>query len=139
MISAGKQQGKMPCRVLPTKIVRTLASAEKWYVDHQKDGSKLTCIVHGPVNSPYECKVLGEFDYKYSRIGPTKDHRKEFATKKKFIIQQNNNAIFNHAVNEIILKEDKILSVKYEAHETIDSEVDKDNIYEIDKMSLDDK
>ena len=45
----------------------------KRYVDHPKDRSKLTCIIHGPGNSSDECKMLGDFGYKYFGIRPTKD------------------------------------------------------------------
>ena len=62
----------------------------KRYVDHLKDRSKLTCLVHGPRNTSYECKVLGEFGSKHSKVRPTRDHMKDSTTKNKFYIQQEN-------------------------------------------------
>ena len=41
-----------------------------------------------------------------------------------------------HAVDETILQEKEKLSVKYETHENIDDEIDEDEMYELDKMSL---
>ena len=52
-------------------------------------------------------------------------------------IQQENNAIFQHALDEIILHENKKLSVEDELHGNIYSEIDENDIYEIDNMSLD--
>ena len=49
----------------------------KRYVDHPKDISKLTCLIHGPGHSSYECKVLGNFGSKYSKRRPTKYHVQE--------------------------------------------------------------
>ena len=91
----------------------------KRYVNHSKDRSKLTCVIHGPGNSSDECKVLGDFGYKYSKRITTKNHRQEPATKNKFGMHQDNNAIVKHAVHEIILQENIKLSVKYETHENI--------------------
>ena len=45
----------------------------KRYVDYPKDIPKYSCIIHVPGNSSDECKVLGEFGSKYSKIMPTKD------------------------------------------------------------------
>ena len=72
-------------------------SAEKCrkkYVDHLKDISKLTFIIHGTVHSSNGCKVLGDFVTKYEKLKPNKDHRQEPATKKKVERQQKKNAIF---------------------------------------------
>ena len=41
----------------------------KRYVDHPRDISKGTSLIHGPGHSSDECKVLGDFDYKYSKSG----------------------------------------------------------------------
>ena len=53
----------------------------KMYVDHPKDRSKPTCIVNGPVNSSDECKILGDYGYKYSKSSPTKERWHEPAKK----------------------------------------------------------
>ena len=60
----------------------------KSYVYHMKDRYKLTCLIHGPGYSSYECKVLRDFGSKYSKSRPTKDHRNEPTTKKTFDIKQ---------------------------------------------------
>ena len=109
----------------------------KIYVDNPRDRSKLTSLIHGPGHSSYKCKVLGDFGTKYAKFRLTKDHRKDPATRKKFGINQENNAIVQHAVDEIILQEKKILSVKYETHENIDYEFNEDELYRFDKTSLD--
>ena len=75
----------------------------KRYVDHLRDRSILTCRIHVHGHSSDECKVLGDFGSKYSKISPTKDCRQEPATKKKSGRQQDNNSIVQHAVDEIIL------------------------------------
>ena len=46
------------------------------------------------------------------------------------------NAIFQNAVDDIIQQENKKFNVKYETHENIDDEVDKDDLYKIDKQVL---
>ena len=109
----------------------------KRYAYHQEDKSKLTFLIHGPENSSHECKVLGYFGSRYYKSRPNKVRRKETATKKEFIRHQENNAIFKHAVDDITLHENKILSLEYEAHENIDSEVNENYLYEIYDMSLD--
>ena len=70
-----------------------------------KDRSKHTCFIHCPGNSSYEFKVLWDFGLKYSKRRPTKYRGNEPATKNKFNRQQENNAIVNHAVDDIILQE----------------------------------
>ena len=82
----------------------------KRYVDHPKDRSKLHCLINGPGNSSDECKVLGDFGYKYYKTRPTKDHGHETKNEEKNSRQQENNAIVHHAVYEIILKENKKVS-----------------------------
>ena len=44
----------------------------KRYIDHPKDILKLTCLIHGPGNSSYKCKFLGDFGTKYAKDRPTK-------------------------------------------------------------------
>ena len=55
----------------------------KRYVDHPKNIPKKTCLIHGPVNPSYECKVLGDFGYTYSKSCPTKYHGNYTSTKNK--------------------------------------------------------
>ena len=79
----------------------------KRYVDHPEDISQLTRIFQWPGHSSDECKVLGDFGNKYDKFRPTKDHRQETETKKKFGRQKYNNYIAQNAVDEIILQEKK--------------------------------
>ena len=56
----------------------------------------------------------------YAKGRPTKDLSQEPATKNFFVIDQENNAIIQHAVDEILLQEKQKISVKYETHNKID-------------------
>ena len=109
----------------------------KRYEDHLKDISELTCLINGPVHSSDECIVLGDFGPKYYKTRSTKDHRQDPETKKKFGRQQDNNTIVQHAVDKIIHQENKKIGLKDETNEKIDSEDYEDELYELDKTSLD--
>ena len=79
----------------------------KWkqtYIDHQIDQLKLTCIIHGPGNSPDEFKVLNNVSSKYTKVRPSKEHRHKPAFKKIFGKEQDKNYMVQHAVDEIILQ-----------------------------------
>ena len=89
----------------------------------QKNRLKLTFPIHGPGNSSDNCKILINFGSKYAKSRPNKELRQDPANKNKVEIQQDNNYIVQHAVDEIILQE-KNAKCKYETHENIDSEVD---------------
>ena len=65
------------------------------------------------------------------------DHGQEPAKIKKLNKKQENNAMSQHAVDEIILQENNKLSAQYETHDNIDSKTNKDNLYDIDIMNLD--
>ena len=65
-----------------------------------------------PGHSSDECKVLGGFGSKYSKIRLTKDHGQEPATNKIFNINQEKNAIVHHSVHQIILQDKTKLSMK---------------------------
>ena len=67
---------------------------------------------------------------------PNKDCVHEPATKKKFSKHQENNAVVQLVVDEIIFQEKNKLSSEDEAKENIDSEIDEDDLYEIDNISL---
>ena len=82
---------------------------------------------------------MGDFVYKYSKSSFTKDRGHDPVTRNIFNPQQENNTIGNHAVDEIILQENNIVSAEAEAHENIESELDENDIYHIDSMSLDDR
>ena len=115
-----------------------MARAEK-YVDHTNDILNTACIIHGPGNSSDECKVLGDFGYKYDIIRPTKDRGNYLANKKKFNRQKQNNDIFNHAVDETLPQENNKVSAGQEAHENIESDIKDNDLFQIDNMGLDDK
>ena len=101
----------------------------KMYVDHPKDISKHTCLIHGPGNSSYEFKVLGDFGSKQSKFSPNKERGHEPATKKKFNIHQDNNTVVNYVVDEIILDENNKVSAEDESHEIIYSKIYENDIY----------
>ena len=95
---------------------KSAVNCRKSYVDHSEDRSKPTCIIHGPGNSSDECKVLGDFGSKYSKIRPTKDRGKDPATVKKLNSQQENNAIVDNAVKKILPQENNKVISEEEAH-----------------------
>ena len=77
-------------------------SSRKRYVYHPEHISKHTYLIHVPGYSSDECKVLREIGSKYPKSRPTKDRDNYPATKNKYKTAREN-AIVNHAVNEIIL------------------------------------
>ena len=75
----------------PTTSYEMSKSAGKFrkrYVDQTKDKSIQTCLFRVPRHSSDECKVLGYFDSKYSKIRPTKNRGHENATEKKSKMEQ---------------------------------------------------
>ena len=109
----------------------------KRYVDHPKNISKHNSLIHAPWNSSYECMVLRDFGSRYYKSRPTKDRGHDTATRKKFNIQKDNNAIVNHAADEIIPQENNKVSAEAEAHKNIEYEIYEKNPYHIDNMGLD--
>ena len=89
---------------------------------------QLPCTVHGAIIYSDECKALGEFGSKYSKFRPTEYQRQETTIKKKCGRQQDNNAIVQHAVDEIYLQYKDKSIVKDETHKNIDDEVDEDEL-----------
>ena len=59
---------------------------------------------------------LGLIFSKYYKRRPTKDRSDDQATRRKFIIHQENNDIVNHAVDEILPQENNRVSAEQEAH-----------------------
>ena len=59
--------------------------------------------------------------------------------KKMFGRHQDNNSIVQHSADEIITAENKTIRVEYETHDNIDDEINEDNMYKLDKMSIDEK
>ena len=101
----------------------------KGYLDHPKNISTVTCLVHGPVYSSYEFEVLRDSDFKYSNIRPTKDRGHEPSYKKNSNRHQYNNPIINHKFDEIILQDNN----------KVNFETDENDWYDIDNMSIDEK
>ena len=100
--------------------------------------TKPKCLIHGPDHSSDECKVLGDFGYKYAKSGPTKDHGHNPVPGKKFNIQQDNSAIVNSTVDEILLHENQKVIAEKGAHENVESDFEESKLYQIDNMSIDD-
>ena len=80
------------------------AKLREIYLDHPKDISKTTCIIHGPGHSSYEYKILGDFSSKYSKNNSTKDCGHYPVNRKKFNRNQDNNTIFLNAYDETLPK-----------------------------------
>ena len=70
---------------------------------------------------------------------PTKEHRKDPETTKIFGRKKENNTVIQNSFDEIILQQNKKLSVEGETHQNINYEVDEDQLYEIDKTRIDEK
>ena len=89
------------------------------YVNHPRDRSKPTCLIYGHGNSSDECKLQTDFGTKYVKSRPFKERKQYPTSNKKFEKDQEVNAIFQHAVNEIILQETEKgnASLKNENHD----------------------
>ena len=108
----------------------------KQYVYSSKSKSK-TCLIHAPWNSSNECKVLGDFDARYPKGKPTKDHRNNPVLGKKISRHQENNAVINNTVDKILLNETKKVSAaNHEAPEFLDSDYDENDMYQVEKWVL---
>ena len=77
----------------------------KVYVDYPKGDSKPTCLIYVPMYSSYRYKALGDFGSKHAKSRPTKDRSHYLTERNKFNRQQENNAIVNSAVDEILPQE----------------------------------
>ena len=105
------------------------------YVENS-NGDSRTCFTNGPIHSSDECKVLGDFGYKYVKIIPTKDHGHDLVPRNKFNKHQENNTIRISAVDEILLNENQKVSAAKESAENIESDFDDKEHYNIDNMRL---
>ena len=110
----------------------------KRYVDYLEGKSKPTCLIHGSGNSSYECNILGDFDSKYVKSRPNKDHGHDNVPRKQFNRQQENNSIINSKGDEIILHKNQKVSAEKKAHENVESDFDDNQLYQINNTSLDD-
>ena len=102
---------------------------------------KLTCLINGHGRSLDEFRVLNYFSTKYATCTPFKERMQEPISKYKFGKKQALNDMVQHSFNEIILgkKFKSILSVKSETNENIYDNVDENELYKIDKLSLNEK
>ena len=82
---------------------------------------------------------MGEFGSKYAKSTRTKYCGHNTANKKKVNRQKEKNDIVNHAVDEIIPKENNKVSDEEELLENIEYELYENDLYQIDNMSLYDK
>ena len=103
-----KIRGEATSSTTCSTMSESAGKPRKRYIKHPKDRLKLTFLIHGPGHSSDECKILREFGTNAAKCRPTKYHRQEEpANKKCFEIQKQNNSVFQHAVDEVILKENK--------------------------------
>ena len=98
-------RGEQSSSTTHSKMSKSTGNLRKSHVYHPKDILQLTCTFHGPVNYSDECKALGDFGSNYSKVRPTKYQRQETTIKKKYGRQQENNAIVQHAVDDIFLQD----------------------------------
>ena len=111
-----KTRGESTSSTIYYEMSESNGKIRKRDVYHPKDRSKLTFLIHGPGHPQGECKILGDFGSKYSKIRPTKDRVQDHATKNKFNREQENNDIYHHEFDEIILQDNKKLSVEDESN-----------------------
>ena len=79
-----KMRGEYASSYTYSKMRESARKRRNIYVEHTKDRSKPICIIHSPVHSSDECKVLGNFGFKYAKRRPTKDHGEDLANRNKF-------------------------------------------------------
>ena len=88
LVTAGKKRGGAALSTTYSDMSESAGKFIKRYVVHPKDRSKRIFLILGIGHSSGECKVLGDFGSKYSKIRPTKYCRQDPATKKKFSRQK---------------------------------------------------
>ena len=81
---------------------------------------------------------MGDFGNKYANSRPTKDRGRNPVPRKCFNRKQENNSIVNNSVDEILLPENQKVSAVRESLEFLDSDYDEHDVYQVDKMSLED-
>ena len=70
---SSNKRGESALSKTRTETWESSGKRRKRYIDNSKRESK-TCLVHGPVHSSGECKVLGYFGSKYMNGKPTKGY-----------------------------------------------------------------
>ena len=111
-----------------SEINKPAYKCKQRYVDCTGDQLTLICCIHGPGNSPDECKILNDFGYKYTKGPSYKKHSQDLVFKGKNWDSKRKNTVIQHVVDEIILKEKEKVGMKDETHENIYDEIDKDNM-----------
>ena len=79
---------------------------------------------------------MGEFGSKYSYSKPTKDHWNHPIPMETFNRQLEKNDIIKNLVDEILLNETHKVSAAREAPENLDYDCDKNDIYQVEKLNL---
>ena len=82
-----------------------------------------------------KCKVLQDFGTKYDKSRPTKYHGSSPIPRESFNRQQENKAIVNNEVDKIQPTQ-KVGATNHEAPEFLDSDYDANDLYKVDKISL---
>ena len=77
------------------------------YVDYHRDRSKIICRILGTGHSSDECTVLNDFSFRHTKFIPTKEISQKPLIKEKYRNLQENNAMFQHAVDDITPQEKK--------------------------------
>ena len=116
-------------------MIESAVKRIKLYVDCLMVKSK-TCLIHSPRSSSEECKVLGDFNNKYDKGNPTKDRSNHTVPRNKFNKQQENIAIVNNAMDEILLHKTPKVSAAKEVPEFLESDYDKKNISRLKRRVL---
>ena len=108
----------------------------KRYVDRSNSKSK-TCMIHGTGHYFKECKVLWGFVTKHAAAQPTEDRSSNPVPRQKFQKNQENHAIINNVVDEILMNEAKKVSyVNHEAPECLEDDYNYNNLYQVENTSL---
>ena len=80
--------------------------------------------------------MLNYFDTNFFKGGPFKESSQEPTYNKKFGRKKEVNAIVQHAIYYIIMQRTEKLIVKDETSENIGDGIDRDELYELNKLSL---
>ena len=103
--SVGKREENLTRQTLTTRRMGDLTSAVNDTQIAQREYK--TCMIHGTGNSSKEFKVLRGFGTKHDADQPTKDRGRNPVPQKIFQKKQENHAIINNVVDEILMNEQK--------------------------------
>ena len=86
-------------------------------------------MIHSVGNSSDECKVLVKFGTKYASDQPNKYHGNHPIPRKIFRKNQENHAIINNVLDDILLNEpEKVSDVNTEASKRLESDYNRNNL-----------